>query len=57
MPDSFYQSLQKSELSLIAIWVVIKSSQINVFRRSWVFSRYSGFLPRGMLTGWIEISS
>ena len=31
MPDSFYQSLQKSKLSLIAIWVVIKSSQIKRF--------------------------
>ncbi len=26
------------------------------YRKSSVFSGYSGFLPQGMLTGWVEIS-
>ena len=32
------------------------NSQSMLYRKSWVFSWYSGFLPQGMLTGWVGIN-
>jgi hypothetical protein len=32
-------------------------SQSTLYRKSWGFSGYSGFLPQGMLTGWVGIRS
>ena len=32
-----------------------EKSQSTLYRKSWVFSGCSGFLPQGMLTGWVEI--
>jgi hypothetical protein len=29
---------------------------LYVYRKSWIFSGYSGFFPQGMLTGWVGIS-
>jgi hypothetical protein len=34
-------------------WRSCEKSQSTLYRKSWVFSRYSGFLPLGMLTGWL----
>jgi hypothetical protein len=32
-----------------------EKSQSTLHQKSWVFSEYSGFLPQGMLTGWVGI--
>ncbi len=34
-----------------------EKSQSTLCRKSWVFSGLSGFLPQGMLTGWIRINT
>jgi hypothetical protein len=36
-------------------WHLCEKSQSMLYRKSWVFSGYSGVLPQGMLTGWVEI--
>jgi hypothetical protein len=36
-------------------WHLCEKSQPTLYRKSWVFSGYSGFLPQGMLTGWVGI--
>jgi hypothetical protein len=33
-----------------------KEPKSTLCRKSWVFSGYSGFLPQGMLTGWVGIN-
>jgi hypothetical protein len=34
-----------------------EKSQSTLFRKSWVFSGCSGFLPQGKLTGWVRINT
>ena len=33
-----------------------EKSQSTLCRKSWVFSKNSGFLPQGKLTGWVRIN-
>ena len=42
------------------IWLSLRThvkrvnQRFGLCRKSWVFSGYSGFLPQGKLTGWVE---
>ena len=38
-------------------WYLYEKSQSTLYQKSWIFSGYSGFLPEGMLTGCLGISS
>jgi hypothetical protein len=38
------------------LYTCVKKSQLTLYRKSWVFSGYSGVLPQGMLTGCVGIS-
>ena len=53
--DVFSLDADVGMLKKIRYEVVI--SYIYFCRKSWVFARYSGFLPQGMLERWVEISS
>ena len=36
--------------------ISMEKSRSTLCRKSWVFSGSSGFLPQGMLTGWVGIT-
>jgi hypothetical protein len=36
-------------------WHLSEKSESTLYRKSWVFTGYSGFLPQGMLTEWVGI--
>ncbi len=57
MAESFEQASFTSEIvGLILAAVSHEKSLSTLCRKSWVFSRHSGFLPQGNLRGWVRMS-